>query len=276
MQPSLCHVTRIEKGDVTIHMFTSPEEGESVNSQIVETRHSLLVIDVPLLKPYALEFRAYIESLGKPVAKVLATHAHPDHWFSLSYFADWDIRAYQGAIDEMAALKDIAIGYHSSLHAQLMPDTVILPPATIEEGVFEIDGVEFLLRKFSDIEANTLMAVEIPSINTLIAQDLVYNACHMYVATRTADGDFALDNWIRALEECKTHNFETVIPGHGIATDARVFDECIAYLSHVSAVLKSAVTGEEFVRGVKSAYPDHAIDLMLTMSSYMIYQGANN
>ena len=32
-----CKVTKVEKRNITIHMVTSPEEGELVNSQIVET-----------------------------------------------------------------------------------------------------------------------------------------------------------------------------------------------------------------------------------------------
>ena len=276
MNTTLCNVNRIDKGDIIIHMFTSPEEGESVNSHIVETASSLLIVDVPLLKPYALEFKAYIESLDKPVELVLATHAHPDHWFSLGYFSEYRIRAYQGAIDEMAMLKDVAIGFHTSIHADLMPENIILPPETIEPGDFEIGGVIFRLLQFKDIEANTLMAVEIPSINTLIAQDLVYNKCHMYVATRTADGGFAVGNWIRALEDCRTRGYETVIPGHGAAADARVFDDCIQYLTFASDVLATAVSAEEFAAAMKKQYPDHAIELMLTMSGYMIYQAGSN
>lgn len=276
MDTQLCRVTRVTKGDVTIHMFTSPEEGESVNSQIIETQNALVQIDVPLLKPYALELRAYIESLGKPVELVLATHAHPDHWFSLGYFTDKKIRAYRGAIDEMAALKDIAVGYHTSLHADLMPENVVLPSETIEPGSMVIDGVEFILHRYESIEANTLMTVEIPSIKTLIAQDLVYNGCHMYVATRAADGGFTVGNWIDALEQNKTRGYETVIPGHGAPADNSVFDQCISYLRHVQDVLRTATTGEEFVSRVKEAYPSHAIELMLAMSSFMIYQSTAN
>ena len=267
-----CTLSIVPKGIVTIHVVTSPLEGEMVNSLIVETPNALVVVDVPLLKPYALEIIDYITSLVKPVAMVLSTHAHPDHWFSLGYFKQWDIRAFAGAIEEMAALKDIAVGYHTSLHADLMPDEVILPPATIEPGDHVIDGVTFRLLHFTDVEANAMMAVELPDISTLLAQDLLYNHCYMYVASRTRDGAFTADNWIAVLEDLKRRNYETVIPGHGEPSDASLFDDAIAYLRTASDILAHATSAEEFTARFKESYPDYKIDLMLMMSAFMIYQ----
>lgn len=265
------NVTTIDRGDLTLHVFTSPDVGEMVNSHVVETPNALVVIDVPLYRPFADEFRAYVDGLGKPVAKVLVTHAHPDHWFTLAHFRDHDTHAFSEAIDEMTVLRELAIGYHTSIHPDLVPDEVMLPSHTIEPGTLRIDGVDFVLHKVLDAEATATMAVEIPSIRTLVAQDLVYHGCHRYLATKTADGSSSVGSWIAHLEAFKARGFELVVPGHGVPTDASVFDENIEYLSFAREVLASAKDGPELIGRLKERYPDLGLDLVLTMSAVMLY-----
>jgi glyoxylase-like metal-dependent hydrolase (beta-lactamase superfamily II) len=265
------NVTTIDRGGLTLHVFTSPDVGEMVNSHVVETPNALVVVDVPLYRPFADEFRAYVDSLGKPIAKVLVTHAHPDHWFTLAHFRDHETHAFAEAIEEMTFLRELAIGYHTSIHPDLVPEEVVLPSHTIEPGTLRIDGVDFVLHKVLDAEATATMAIEIPQIRTLLAQDLVYHGCHRYLATKTADGRSSVDSWIGHLEAFKARGFELVVPGHGVPTDASVFDENIEYLSFARGVLASAKDGPELIGRLKERYPDLGLDLVLTMSAVMLY-----
>jgi glyoxylase-like metal-dependent hydrolase (beta-lactamase superfamily II) len=264
-------VVRVAKGDITLHIFTSPEVGEGVNSLVVETPNALLVVDVPLYEPFGRAFRAYVDGLGKPVARVLITHAHPDHWFTLSHFADHETYAFQEAIDEMALLKDLAVGYHTSIHPELVPSDVRLPSHAMEEGPLEVDGITFILHKVLDAEAAATMVVEIPSIETLLAQDLVYKDFYRYVATRTATGESSIGSWIEHLESFKARGFDVVIPGHGLVSDASVFDENIAYLEFGQEVLASARDGDDFTAQFKERYPDLRGEAILAMSAIMLY-----
>ena len=265
---------KIDKGEVTLHVFTSPEVGERVNSLAVETPNAIVVIDVPLYKPFAEEFKSYLQSIGKPIDRLLITHAHPDHWFTLAHFRDYESYAFQEAIDEMAFLKDIAVGYHTQIHPDLVPDEVALPSRTASEGPLEIDGVTFVLSKVLDAEATATMVVEIPALDTLLPQDLVYHGCHRYLATKTASGESSVTSWIEHLEEFKRRGYDLVVPGHGPPTDASVFDENIEYLRFAREVLATAETGEELVSRLKERYPDLGLEQVLTMSAVMLYPQA--
>lgn len=264
-------VAQIHKGNITLHIFTSPEVGELVNSLIVETPNQLVIVDVPAYKPFAEAFRTHAMSIGKPIAKILITHAHPDHWFSLSHFPEYQTYAFQEAINEMAALKDLAVGYHRSVHPELVPDQVNLPSTVIEAGPLEIDGITFVLHKVFDAEASATMAVEIPAIKTLLAQDLVYNHCYLYVATRTASGEPTIDSWIGHLQSFKKMGFELVVPGHGLPTDASIFDECIAYLTFARDVVATAANGDELIQRFREKYPEYQLEQTLQMSAIMMY-----
>lgn len=271
MQHEATSVRKLGGGDVTLHVFTSPEVGEMVNSLVVETPNALVVVDVPLYQPFADAFRAYLDGLGKPIDRVLLSHAHPDHWLTLATFADAPSYAFREVIDEMAILKDLAVGYHTSIHPDLVPREVVLPAHTIEPGPLVVDGVTLVLHKLLDAEATATMLVEIPALSALLANDLVYDRCYAYVATRKADGSSTMDHWIAALHEYRARGFETIVPGHGSPSGPEIIDETLAYLDFAKDVLATARGGEELVRRFKDRYPDHRLELMLTMSAFMLY-----
>lgn len=77
----------------SVHTYTAPEAGYLVNSQIIETEKHILIIDTQFLIKSAEEVFNFAKKIGKPIARVIVTHAHPDHWFGNSIFADCDIFA---------------------------------------------------------------------------------------------------------------------------------------------------------------------------------------
>ncbi len=267
-----CTVSKIKKGNIKIHIFTSPEEGEMPNSLIVETPNKLVLVDAPLLKPYADKLKKYIESLNKPVEKHFITHAHPDHWFTACVFDIEKTYAIKEMLDELEVLFDLQIQYHTQLHGHLLPKNIQKPKNIIEEGDIEIDGITFSINKAIDMEDNAMMIIGIPHVNILLAQDLIYNQTYMYVATKTQDGQLCIDNWIKYIEDYKKKDYTIIIPGHGEFSDASLFDSTIAYLKDAKKIIASSKTSEEFVKQFKDKYPDYRIPLMLEMSAFMLYQ----
>ena len=84
-----------------IHRFP-PEEGAFVNAYLVETSSSLVAIDSLLTVSESRALRARVEQLGKPLAAVLLTHSHPDHYGGLGELVgneEVPIIAPQGVID---------------------------------------------------------------------------------------------------------------------------------------------------------------------------------
>ena len=77
----------------SVHTYTSPETGYQVNTQIIETEKHLVIIDTQFLIKSAEEVFNFAKKIGKPIARVIVTHAHPDHWFGNSIFAGYDIYA---------------------------------------------------------------------------------------------------------------------------------------------------------------------------------------
>src|SRR5258707_10877522 len=70
-------------GSVKIHSYLSPADGFHVNTQMIEGPTAVVIFDGQLLLPYAGEVASYVQALGKPVDRIILSHAHTDHWSGL-------------------------------------------------------------------------------------------------------------------------------------------------------------------------------------------------
>src|ERR1700720_3341499 len=70
-------------GPIKIHSYLSPLDGFHVNTQMIEGPTAVVIFDGQLLLPYAGEVASYVQMLGKPVDRIILSHAHTDHWSGL-------------------------------------------------------------------------------------------------------------------------------------------------------------------------------------------------
>jgi glyoxylase-like metal-dependent hydrolase (beta-lactamase superfamily II) len=79
-------VTVLDKGAVRIHSYMSPADTFHTTTQLIETPARVIAVDAQLTPAYADEAVAYAEGLGKPLDRLIVTHAHPDHYNGAARF----------------------------------------------------------------------------------------------------------------------------------------------------------------------------------------------
>src|SRR5882762_11336965 len=75
-------------GPVKIHSYLSPADGLQVNAQMIEGPNAVVIFDGQFLLPYADEVASYVRMLGKPVDRIILSHAHTDHWAGLQVLTE--------------------------------------------------------------------------------------------------------------------------------------------------------------------------------------------
>jgi len=269
------NVKKVVLETVTIHCVQAPEDGEMTNAQLIETADQLILVDTLQLKTHADELRTYVDSLGKPLERVIITHIHPDHWMGAPSFSGYPVYALEEVIGSINAMSDYFIGFHRSLHPDNTDEVIhkekVVPTEILKEGILEIGGVQLNFIKVVNTESLVNLIVEIPAEKVLLAQDLIYHKVYAYFGDRTSDGQYSFDNWISALNNLKTKGYLHVFPGHGDPSDSSVFDEQIGYLQFVRKLVYDGLQGEELIGEIIAQYPDYKLVLTLKMSNYMLF-----
>ncbi len=254
-------ITVQEVGDIVIHSYLAPEQVFANNTHIIETANSLVLIDTQFLLPMALDFRAYADSLGKPVERVVITHEHPDHFLGSEAFADVDVYALAEVVAKIEENGQAEVDEKQADFGDAIASTYVVP-IILEAGTTEIDGVAFEFEAVMNAEAEMQLVIKVPVHGVVAVGDIVYSGVHLILAGNPP-------TWIEALEnlEAESGDYPVVLPGHGVSTDPSVYDANIAWLMKAGELMGTVSSGEEFKAGLVDAFPDlgmvAAIDFVL-------------
>jgi glyoxylase-like metal-dependent hydrolase (beta-lactamase superfamily II) len=255
------------EGGVTVHTFVSPDVSESVTSHVIETPHGLVVVDTQMLRHYAKKLRAYVDGLGKPVTHVIISHAHPDHYFGLEFFADLPTYALQSTIDRMHRRSAGHRAAHKAREGDEIIDEIVYPQNVLRPGTITLDGVEFVFDEVPKGEDVSQLLITIPRAKTMIVQDLASGHYHAFTGT------LLLDDWSarlgRLYEIAIVQGYTHILPGHGTPGGPSLFLDTQAYIAKAKEAFASVKTQEQYVRAMRVAFPDLHGDYIIEVSALL-------
>src|SRR6202521_2028477 len=143
-------------GPVKIHSYLSPTDGLQVNTQMIEGPTAVVIFDGQLLLPYAGEVASYGQTPGKPVDRIILSHAHTDHWGGLQIlterFPDARVFALDGIADQLRARGQARLDSFRTVYGDRIATKVTVPTETITEGMQRIDGSTYDFNRSVDAE----------------------------------------------------------------------------------------------------------------------------
>jgi glyoxylase-like metal-dependent hydrolase (beta-lactamase superfamily II) len=246
-------------GDVRIHSFISSFEYDDLANatHIIESKNKLVLIDGQFLTPYAKQFRAYADSLSKPIDRLYLSHRHPDHWFGLgTAFEDVSVYALEETIDFIKRKGEATRQDHLAKLQDLAPDKILLPQNVVEPGKCVIDGVTYLLDKVVDTEIDFLLTIRLPELGIYIAQDLIYSGTHLYLYGAELYSTDAIARWRQVLQDMLDSDYDLFLPGHGFHADKAEVARNSEYLAAAKQAIDSGLKGGAFRDFMKSRYPE--------------------
>lgn len=252
-------VTIHKLGPVTLHSYMAPEASALVTTHIIETPNALHIIDAQFLQVFGAEARAYADSLGKPIAQLYLSHAHPDHILGAAQFADVPFVTSDAVRKDAEANADMFAGRK----AQFDDTTELyLPDGGLGLGQTDWDGVEVRIAEVKDAEAPVTLTFHIPEAGLVIAQDLLYADAHAFPLGNT-------ENWKAGLRAIGAlEGLKVIGAGHGLPAAPGALDDAVAYLEFREEVIAASAGAEAAVAALSEAYPNYGAELILSFVGY--------
>jgi glyoxylase-like metal-dependent hydrolase (beta-lactamase superfamily II) len=258
-------------GPVKIHSYLSPADGLQVNTQIIEGPNAVVIFDGQLLLPYADEVASYVQTIGKPVDRIILSHAHTDHWGGLQVlterFPDVRMFALDGVADQIRAGGPARLDRLRRNYGDKAAAKVTIPTETITEGLQRIDGVTYDFKRFVDAESDLQLAALLPEQKVLMAFDLVYSP-----KQHAFTGGNHFDQWIIILETLKAlQGYDTIIIGHDTPVDRSAIDSTMTYVRRAKAIHSVSTDAKTYSESLKAAFPDLQLAGFVDLSASYLY-----
>jgi len=258
-------------GRVKIHSYLSPAEGLQVNTQMIEGPNAVVIFDGQLLLPYADEVASYVQTIGKPVDRIILSHAHTDHWGGLQVlterFPEVCVFALDGVADQIRAGGPARLDRLRRNYGDKAAAKVTVPTETITEGLQRIDGVTYDFKRFVDAESDLQLAALLPEQKVLMAFDLVYSP-----KQHAFTGGNHFDQWIIILETLKAlQGYDTIIIGHDTPVDRSAIDSTMTYVKRAKAIHSVSADAKTYSESLKAAFPDLQLAGFVDLSASYLY-----
>jgi glyoxylase-like metal-dependent hydrolase (beta-lactamase superfamily II) len=185
-----------------------------VNAFLVHGPDGVLVVDGMLTVTDAALVRQAIDDTGYPLAGVVVTHPHPDHYAGLAHLIGTDdvpivaTNAVDAVIRRDDQLKEEVVG---PMMGDEWPTRRVFPNRTVNPGDdVHLGGMTLSVRELGPGESHVDSLWQLDE-NTIFAGDVAYNGMHAYLA----DGRWR--DWLVTLErlDAELPDDVTLYVGHG-------------------------------------------------------------
>jgi glyoxylase-like metal-dependent hydrolase (beta-lactamase superfamily II) len=214
------------------HVFAAPEPAFLVNSFLLEGSDEVVVIDAQFLASSARGLRARLDAIGKPLAALILSHPHPDHYNGAAILLDGlgevSVLATASTDAGIRATAEAKRAFWTPQYGEDYPRAFVYPDRIIASG----ETLRFgdIVLKVDDLgpgEASDIVVFHAPETGELFASDLVYSACHPWLAEERSD------LWRAQLAAVKARyvGAATVHAGHGPSGNIGLIDAQQDYIS---------------------------------------------
>lgn len=215
----------------TIDVFAAPADKFFVNSFVIETDDALVLIDTQFLVSTARDLADFVATKGKPLAGIIVTHPHPDHFnglpILLARFGPVPVYANQPTIDTIRATQASKRTAWTPVYGADYPRDDALPDRVLgADEMFSIGGGEIRSIDLGAGESADNAILYLPATRTLIASDLIYSHCHPWLAEHRTG--VWLDQLTRV--ERQFADVDQVYAGHGPAGGHELFEAQRRYI----------------------------------------------
>ncbi len=264
----------ITTSTLSVNVFTAPGKpmvgerprpfGEAlvfdpITSTLIFGEHDAVLVDAMTTVAEAEALADWIALHNRNLKTIYITHAHFDHFYGLGILLD----RFPGAraIATPKTLKAMQMSFTppiERLARRCFPGQVpteLVAPEPYERDTFTLEGHELRIIEQGHTDSADTTSLHVPSLGLIVAGDVVYNQCHMYVGDTTPE---SRKNWIAALDGLAALNPAIVVAGHkkpGAPDSPLAIQETKHYLQDYDLLQKAATSYKELFDQMTELYP---------------------
>ncbi len=280
---------RIRSNALDVNVFTAPGKtmvgerpkpfGEAfgfdpITSTLIFGEYDAVLVDAMGTVAEAEALADWVALHNRNLETIYITHAHFDHFYGLSILLDCfpgaRAIATPKAVDAMQASFSPPV---ERLDRRLFPGQVatrLVPPEPYEHDTFTLEGHELRIIEHGRTDSPDSTSLHVPSINLVVAGDVVYNQCHMYLGDTTPE---SRKNWVAALDRLAALKPAIVVAGHkkpGAPDLPSAIQDTKRYLMDFDRLQQTAASDEELFKQMTELYPHWAAN-----QSWLMFGFAN-
>jgi len=257
----------------------TPSRWSPLSHTLIFGDREALLTDPPITRAQADALAEWVRRRDVALRYIYLTHGHADHWLTANYllrsFPDAIVLATQAILSRIAA--ETPGGAVPALWTSLFGDAV--PPAPVSpngtpfpaDGL-RLDGHELFAHEVGHSDTDDTTVLHVPSLELVVAGDVVYNNVHQYVAEAGAGG---LEAWHHALDAVAALQPRRVVSGHKDATRpdlASDVDETRRYLDAAGEAITSSSDRAGFYANLNRRYPQRVNPYTIWLSALRLFE----
>lgn len=258
---------------LSVNVFTAPEKAmvgdrarpfgpapafDPSTATLIFGEHDAVLVDTLATVAEADALADWIGLHQRHVTAIYVTHGHFDHFAGLSVllqrFPDARAIATPKSVELMRRQAELMPVFRRGFPGRLPERVVLAEP--YEDGVFSLEGHEVRIIEQGRTDAVDSTSLHVPSIDLVVAGDVVYNRCHMYVGDTTPE---SRANWLAALDRLAALNPAIVVAGHkklGAPDTPAAIEDSKRYLTDFGRLRESTSSDREVFDAMTDRYPD--------------------
>ena len=231
-------------------------------STLIFGEHDAVLVDALTTVAEAEALADWVALHHRNLRIIYITHGHADHFYGLSVllgrFPNARAIATPKSVDEMRKFLVPPLDQimHRCWPGQLATKLVTAEP--YENDTFTLEGHEIRIIEQGHTDSPYSTSLYVPSIDLVVAGDVVYNQCHMYVGDTTPE---SRKNWIAALDRLAALKPAMVVAGHkkpGAPDSPSAIQDTKRYLLDFDRLQQTAASDEELFNQMTELYPHWA------------------
>jgi len=265
----------VASSTLSVNVFTAPGKamvgerpkpfGEAfgfdpITSTLIFGEYDAVLVDAMGTVAEAEALADWVALHNRNLETIYITHAHYDHFYGLGILLD----RFPGAraiatprtVNAMQSSFTPPVERLARRHFPGQLPTRLVPPEPYEQDTFTLEGHELRIIEQGRTDSPDSTSLYVPSIGLIVAGDVVYNQCRMYVGDTTAE---SRKNWIADLDRLAALNPTIVVAGHkkpGAPDSPVAIQETKRYLEDFDRMKKVATSEQDLFDRMTALYPD--------------------